>query len=55
MTDAATGFKQQAGEQAASLGYALLDLKRKPPAVYQGKFEPRVLYKAFMALHDNQA
>jgi oleate hydratase len=27
-------------------------LKREPPAVYQGKFEPRVLYKAFMALHD---
>jgi oleate hydratase len=35
--------------------YALLDLKRKPPAVYQGKFEPRVLYKAFMTLHDLQA
>jgi oleate hydratase len=35
--------------------YELLGLKRKPPAVYQGKFEPRVLYKAFMALHDLQA
>ena len=32
--------------------YALLGLKRKPPAVYKGKFDPRVLYKAFMALHD---
>ena len=32
--------------------YALLGLKREPPAVYQGKFDPRVLYKAFMALHD---
>jgi oleate hydratase len=32
--------------------YALLGLKREPPAVYQGKFHPRVLYKAFMALHD---
>ena len=32
--------------------YALLGLKREPPAVYMGKFDPRVLYKAFMALHD---
>jgi oleate hydratase len=35
--------------------YALLGLKREPPAVYQGKFDPRVLYKAFMALHDLRA
>jgi oleate hydratase len=32
--------------------YALLDLKRTPPADYNGAFDPRVLYKAFMALHD---
>jgi oleate hydratase len=32
--------------------YALLDLKRAPPAVYKGAFDPRVLYRAFMALHD---
>lgn len=32
--------------------YALLGLKREPPAVYKGKFDPRVLYKAFMALHE---
>jgi oleate hydratase len=32
--------------------YALLDLRLEPPAVYQGKFDPRVLYKAFRALHD---
>jgi oleate hydratase len=32
--------------------YALLGLKRAPPPVYQGKFDPRVLFKAFMALHD---
>jgi oleate hydratase len=31
---------------------ALLGLKREPPAVYKGKFDPRVLYKAFRALHD---
>jgi oleate hydratase len=35
--------------------YTLLGLKRQPPAVYQGKFDPRVLYKAFMALHDIHA
>ena len=35
--------------------YALLGLKREPPAVYQGKFDPRVLYKAFLALHDIHA
>jgi oleate hydratase len=32
--------------------YALLGLKREPPAVYKGAFDPRVLYKAFRALHD---
>jgi oleate hydratase len=32
--------------------YALLGLKREPPAVYQGKFDPRVLFRAFRALHD---
>jgi oleate hydratase len=31
---------------------ALLGLKREPPSVYKGQFDPRVLYKAFMALHD---
>jgi len=35
--------------------YALLGLKRKPPAVYKGAFDPRVLYKAFRALHDIHA
>jgi oleate hydratase len=32
--------------------YAMLGLKREPPPVYQGRFDPRVLAKAFMALHD---
>ncbi len=32
--------------------YGLLDLKLKPPGVYKGKFDPRVLLKAFRALHD---
>jgi len=32
--------------------YALLGLQREPPPVYQGKYDPRVLYRAFMALHD---
>jgi oleate hydratase len=32
--------------------YSLLGLKREPPPVYQGRFDPRVIYKAFMALHD---
>jgi len=32
--------------------YALLGLKLAPPPVYQGKFDPRVLYQAFRALHD---
>ena len=32
--------------------YALLGLNLEPPAVYQGKFDPRVLYRAFRALHD---
>ncbi|MDD1450234.1 oleate hydratase [Sphingomonas sp. H160509] len=32
--------------------YALLGLRRSPPAVYKGIFDPRVLFKAFLALHD---
>ena len=32
--------------------YGLLDLQRKPPAVYKGKYDPRVLLRAFRALHD---
>jgi oleate hydratase len=32
--------------------YTLLGLDRKPPAVYKGIYDPRVLYRAFMALHD---
>jgi oleate hydratase len=32
--------------------YALLGLKREPPAVYQGAFDPRVLFQVFRALHD---
>jgi oleate hydratase len=35
--------------------YGMLKLNRKPPPVYQGKFDPRVLYRAFRALHDQQA
>jgi oleate hydratase len=35
--------------------YALLGLELEPPAVYQGKFDPRVLYRAFRALHDVRA
>ena len=31
--------------------YQLLELKREPPAVYQGRFNPRVLLRAFMSLH----
>jgi oleate hydratase len=32
--------------------YGLLNLQLKPPDVYKGKFDPRVLLKAFRALHD---
>ena len=32
--------------------YGLLGLERAPPAVYRGAFDPRVLYRAFRALHD---
>ena len=35
--------------------YGLLDLQLKPPGVYKGKFDPRVLLKAFRALHDMTA
>jgi oleate hydratase len=35
--------------------YALLGSRRRPPAVYKGEFDPRVLYKAFRALHDMRA
>jgi len=32
--------------------YGLLSLNRRPPPVYRGEFDPRVLYRAFRALHD---
>ena len=32
--------------------YSLLKLNCEPPAVYKGKFDPRVLFRAFLALHD---
>jgi oleate hydratase len=32
--------------------YSLLGLDREPPPVYKGYFDPRVLYRAFKALHD---
>ena len=32
--------------------YGLLGLRRSPPAVYKGVFDPRVLFRAFVALHD---
>jgi oleate hydratase len=35
--------------------YGLLGLNRKPPPVYRGEFDPRVLYRAFRALHDEAA
>ena len=40
---------------AATAVYSLLGLKRKPPAVYKGQYDPRVLYKGFMALHEMTA
>jgi oleate hydratase len=36
---------------AASAAYGLLGIDRKPPAVYKGQYDPRVLYKAFKGLH----
>jgi oleate hydratase len=32
--------------------YTLLGLRLAPPAVYKGTFDPRILFKAFVALHD---
>ena len=32
--------------------YSLLGLDRQPPAVYKGIYDPRVLYRAFVNLHD---
>jgi oleate hydratase len=32
--------------------YGLLDLKLNPPGVYKGKYDLRVLLKAFCSLHD---
>ncbi|WP_342635991.1 oleate hydratase [Lichenihabitans psoromatis] len=35
--------------------YRMLGLEREPPPVYKGCFDPRVLFKAFLALHDIHA
>jgi oleate hydratase len=40
---------------AQSAVYGLLGLNRKPPPVYRGELDPRVLYRAFMALHGKVA
>jgi oleate hydratase len=32
--------------------YSLLGLEKEPPPVYKGHYDPRVLLKAFMALHE---
>jgi oleate hydratase len=32
--------------------YSLLGLKRTPPAVYKGHYNPRILFEAFLALRD---
>jgi oleate hydratase len=32
--------------------YSLLGLKKEPPPVYKGQYNPRVLLEAFMALHE---
>lgn len=34
--------------------YSLLGLNRTPPSVYKGHYNPRVLLKAFLALHDKK-
>ena len=36
---------------AANAAYGLLGIDRKPPSVYKGQYDPRVLYKAFKGLH----
>ena len=35
--------------------YSLLRMKRTPPPVYKGEYDPRILLKAFLALHDKVA
>jgi oleate hydratase len=35
--------------------YSLLGLKRTAPSVYKGSHDPRVLFEAFMALHEFHA
>ncbi len=35
--------------------YSLLGLSLAPPPVYKGRYDPRVLLKAFLTLHDIRA
>jgi myosin-crossreactive antigen len=37
---------------AQTASYNLLGLSRTPPSVYKGQYDPRVLLKAFLTLHD---
>ena len=46
---------EYAVRSAQTAVYGLLGLKREPPPVYNGRFDPRVLFKAFLALHDIHA
>jgi len=40
---------------AQTAAYRLLGLDRMPPPVFKGQHDPRVLYRAFRALHDIDA
>ena len=35
--------------------YSLLKMKREPPAIYKGQYDPHVLYRAFKTLHNVKA
>jgi oleate hydratase len=37
---------------AQTAAYAMLSLDRKPPQVYKGDHDPRVLLRAFLELHE---
>jgi oleate hydratase len=37
---------------AQMAAYAVLGIHREPPAIYKGVFDPRALFKSFLAIHD---
>ena len=52
LTEDAVCMVEYSGRSAQVAVYSPLGIDRKPPSVFKGVYDPRVLYRAFIALHE---